>query len=103
MGKFRIYGIPTEGVELLVDEQVFTAVRVDPYRRNDGGDSFLIIWRGRCAECGNPFEQATGTAGGIPRRRCQACRTPAIIRHVGPRGRKLKIEVRRPGASGVEA
>lgn len=103
MARFQIYGIPAVGTKLIVGEQIFAAVSVEPYQRQDGGDSFIIIWRANCADCAAEFDQTTGTAGGVPKRRCPPCRTPDLIRPVGQRGKPVEIEVRRPGANGVKA
>lgn len=96
MARFHIYGVPEVGIELLADEQPFIAIAVEPYTRGDGGASFIIHWRANCADCGEPFDQTTGTAGNIPRRRCKDCRTPTVPRPVGQRGKAVNIEVRRP-------
>jgi hypothetical protein len=35
--------------------QQFELVEVRPYRRRDGGDSLILVWRGHCLACGAAF------------------------------------------------
>jgi hypothetical protein len=34
----------------------YTLVEIRPYRRRDGGETFVMAWRTRCVVCGAEFE-----------------------------------------------
>jgi hypothetical protein len=42
------------------DGDGYTAIEVRPYIRRNGGDSQLILWRGKCIHCGAAFEVQGG-------------------------------------------
>jgi hypothetical protein len=42
------------------DGDGYTAIEVRPYIRRNGGDSQLILWRGKCVHCGAAFEVQGG-------------------------------------------
>jgi len=101
--RFQIFGVPIVGTELFLDEQRYELVGVEPYARRDGGNSFLLTWRGSCPECGADFESGTGTAGAPPRRRCPPCRLPPGEQRAvsGKRWQAVKVELRYPASPGV--
>jgi hypothetical protein len=42
------------------DGDGYTAIEVRPYIRRNGGESQLILWRGKCVICGGAFEVQGG-------------------------------------------
>jgi hypothetical protein len=42
------------------DGDGYTAIEVRPYIRRNGGESQLILWRGKCVHCGAAFEVQGG-------------------------------------------
>jgi hypothetical protein len=42
------------------DGDGYTAIEVRPYTRRNGGESQLILWRGKCVHCGAAFEVQGG-------------------------------------------
>ena len=98
MRQFHVPGVPAVGILLLVDDQRFSAIAVEPYKRRDGGDSFLITWSSTCASCGAAYEVRTGTGGQIPPRRCRPCRpankSPYPLS--GRPGQPVRVQVVRP-------
>jgi hypothetical protein len=58
--------------------QPYELIRAKPYRRRDGRDVLILVWRARCIECGEWFETATPQRTlRYPTRRCS--------QHVGHR------------------
>ncbi len=41
------------------DGRIFRWYGVEPYTRKDGGNTVLLLWRGTCAVCGDPFTVKT--------------------------------------------
>lgn len=64
----RFVSEPPAGLAVLHDGQVFEISKVEPYRRADGGQSFLVTWASKCRECQVEFTFETGN-GFAPRRR----------------------------------
>lgn len=88
---FRITGVPMVGMEMRLDEQIYTATDVRPYQRADGFNSFVITWRSHCPACAAEFVVTTGTAGGLPLRRCAPCRAQIGNAAVGKNRRAVKV------------
>ena len=36
--------------------QNYKLIRIEPYRRRDGRDTLILVWRSHCFECGAEFE-----------------------------------------------
>ncbi|HKR17644.1 hypothetical protein [Rhizorhapis sp.] len=81
---------PTVGTVILLDEQQYELVGVEPYRRRDGRKTELLVWATQCANCQSPFEVKTPLRTNGFSRRCAACRKPGKPVQ-GKRGRKVKV------------
>jgi len=86
---------PPLGTRILLDEQVYELVAVEPYtRKSDGKPSRLLVWETSCpaAGCGETFRPKSGLTVTSLARRCDAHRE--VSRPVkGKRGRKVRVRV----------
>lgn len=62
--------VPSVGLSIAYDGQVFEMVRSEPYTRKDGGQSALLTWRTNCRSCGEVVEYKTGCEFRVSRRNC---------------------------------
>ena len=93
---FRI--LPMTDTVLMLDGQRYVVVGSDRHVRTDGETVPIILWRSRCAECGEPFECRTGLKAQALNRRCEMHRRPGkaataagrkrVGRHIARHGRR---------------
>ena len=87
---------PEIGTVLLIEGQRYEISAIIPLQRRDGTPTKAIVWRGYCAECGQPFEQTSALRANLLNRRCRHHRRPG--RPVTRAGwqRKRRFLSRRP-------
>jgi hypothetical protein len=62
---------PPVGTEIEADGLSFSLLAVEPYvRQRDGVEIAMLVWRGRCADCGEPFEARTPLRTSAITKRC---------------------------------
>lgn len=86
---------PAIGTVLMLDDQPFELVGIEPHTRRDGLITQLLVWNSTCAECGEPIACRTPGMTSWLSRRCGECRKPGKPVK-GKRGRKVTITVIEP-------
>jgi len=81
----RFIEAPAIGTELIYQDQSFRLAKVEPYERQDGGQSNLLTWVSSCPECGVDFDMQSGRSVLIKYRRCPEHRKGGPIRRRGKR------------------
>jgi hypothetical protein len=84
---------PSIGFGLLLDDQRYELVQVEPYIRRDGARSAILTWQSECPRCGNQFTVTSGLVAKALNRRCVHCRKIAY-RPVSGKKRSEKVRVR---------
>lgn len=74
--KVSLASPPAIGLEILLDDQVYTLVEHRPYTRKDGAETVLLVWRAACPVCGVAFEQVRHSKGWPDQRRCDEHKRP---------------------------
>lgn len=62
--------------EVMVGRQRFVCTGWQPYVRKDGQPTTLILWGGRCVDCGAPFQSAAPRGRDPGMRRCASHQAP---------------------------
>ena len=84
---------PALGSVVLLDDQEYELIEVQPYGRIDGTASNLLVWSATCPTCKSAFEAKTGLRAKAFNRRCSKCaKTGKPVK--GRRGRKVKVQFR---------
>lgn len=85
--------VPTEiGTVLKLDDQEYELSRFEPYTRDDGRQSTLLVWETTCPSCAEAFlVKSTLTVRWLVRR-CVDCAKPGKPVQ-GKRGRNVKVVV----------
>jgi len=67
----------TVGMTVNWQGQTFKLVAINPYQRQDGRETIVLVWQSNCAVCGCPFETITPQRKfKYPTRRCAAHKKP---------------------------
>lgn len=61
--------IPSVGLAVTIAGQRFDLVEVEPYVRQDGQRTNLLVWSAACATCGVEFRSKSPTSQ-LPQSRC---------------------------------
>ena len=63
-------GPPDIGTALMQGAQRYELIRIQPYVRQDGKQSWILHWQSHCPECGAVFTATSGLKGQSLNRRC---------------------------------
>lgn len=83
---------PEIGTVMTLDDQSYEFVGVEPYRRDDGLATDLLVWETCCPTCGAGFTAKTPLVTNTVVRRC-ADHRKAGKPVKGKRGRKVRVAI----------